>query len=192
MQPSSLDVAPYHLYRITTPVGDYIGVSKNVRGRFLNHRNPKRQTLICDVVRHFDLTFDDDVSILATGSRQFIYELEFKAISIFGTLWPNGLNRAVGGYGCREHLPETRARMSAKARDPARIARLVARNKTTDQRLKTSNSLRGRSVSALTRDRLSLSHQGFRPRPCELARRARSMRASWTDKCAVTALSFGV
>lgn len=184
------DVSGYSLYRIETPLGDYIGVSKNVRARFSAHKISKRVSPISDVIRYCNLTFDS-VRVLAIGSREYIYNLESKAIAAFGSRWPSGLNIATGGYGCRDHLPSVRARMSAKAREPARVAALVARNKSAAFREKVSAGLMGRYYSDTTRRKLSVSHLGQRPTEQSSAKRSVSMREVQAARAALSCLSFG-
>ena len=100
---------PHFLYRITAPDGHaYIGVSKNPRNRLRGHRRDRASAL-------YGLT-DLRIEVLACGSREYIYELEDRAITVFKTRWPDGLNRSAGGYGGRTNpLPSTRAAMSAAA-----------------------------------------------------------------------------
>lgn len=182
---------PYSLYVIETPLGSYVGVSKDASRRFSAHRISKRFCPLSDVIRHYDLRADS-VRILAVGSRAYIYDLEFTAIAAFGTRWPLGFNIASGGYGCRDHLPSVRARMSARARAPDRIAALIARNKSPEMRAKVSTKGRGiRFAQPETIKKLSDSHKGQRPSGASVTRRAASMRATRAERAAIACLSFG-
>jgi hypothetical protein len=102
----------HHLYRISFPDGRaYIGVAINPTHRFRRHCC-SAETLIGDRIRHYGKD-NISVSVLACGSREYIYDLEVRAIKAFGTLWPAGFNCSGGGLGGRNALPSTRAKLSA-------------------------------------------------------------------------------
>lgn len=94
----------HFLYRITTPKGAYIGVSKNPNKRLRSHRNDPLSAVYGLPV---------ELETLAFGPRDYIYDLEIRAIAAFNTRWPNGLNRAIGGLGGRDPLPSSVAKMIA-------------------------------------------------------------------------------
>lgn len=99
---------PHFLYRVTaSDERVYLGVSKNPRERLRRgHHSDKKSAL-------YGLT-NLRLDILACGSREYIYQLEDRAIIAFNTRWPNGLNKSAGGFGGRtDPLPSTRAKLSA-------------------------------------------------------------------------------
>jgi len=101
---------PYYLYRITAPDGRaYIGVSECPRTRWSKHCRD-HQSAIYDAARTFGRT-TMRFETLACGSREYIYELEINAIRVFQTRLPDGFNKNAGGFGCRDPLPQTRAKM---------------------------------------------------------------------------------
>ena len=121
------------LYIITLPDGRaYIGVTKDIGRRFRVHCWGRRSA-VNDAIKQVGR---DKISLrtLAVGKRDFIFDLEQRAILTFGTRWPAGLNIADGGYGGRDPLPITRAKLSA--------------------------SRKGQIASEETRLRLSIAHKG--------------------------------
>ena len=96
----------YHLYCMRLPVGDYeiayIGVTKYIKGRSTSHRYGRG--LLGRAIRQCG---HENVIIqkLATGDRRYIFELERRAISRFGTLWPRGYNRQTGYYVQAAQMP---------------------------------------------------------------------------------------
>ncbi len=116
------------LYAIRLPVNEYaiayIGVTKRhpPRNRLRGHY--AQNTPIGDAIRlcgRGDFVFQE----LVRGTREFIYDLEAKAIVSFNTRWPNGYNLASGGFGGRDPLPSTRAKMSVHRRTPEHLAHLA-------------------------------------------------------------------
>jgi len=148
----------YFLYLIHTALGNYVGVSKNVQRRFSLHS--RKQYKIGDAIRYDP---DCTISILAAGDREYIYDLEAKAIKQFGTRWPEGLNIAAGGHGCRDPLPSTRAKISASVsisllgntRNIGRVASLETRTKMTRAQLGRQSGMLGKTHSQETRAKLS-------------------------------------
>ena len=117
----------YYLYQLTLPDGQqYLGVTKDVRRRFCRHCCNLRTLLGREIQRQGAPT----LRVLVAGHRDFIYELEAKAIAAFNTRVPNGLNVSAGGYGCRDPLPSTRAKIAAShiglRHTPASIEKMSA------------------------------------------------------------------
>lgn len=141
----------YYLYCIRLygfPI--YVGVTKNPLSRFKSHRFAK--TSIRRIVRKY--RDNVEFQILVTGARDYIYDLEVKAIAIFGTRKPNGFNCNAGGWGCRDPLPLTRAKISKASK--ARISRPVS----TETRAKISAANKGRKFSEEHKRKLSLARMG--------------------------------
>ncbi len=165
------------LYRITVPDGRaYIGVTKNgPRRRFMDH---------CRASSPLGIALRDcgrenaGLEVLVIGSQDYLYFLEPKAISLFNTRFPNGMNLATGGpvgrgnvdilpstrakmraatFGrkCKPFSIEHRARMSAahlgKPRAPETVAKMAA-------------TLTGRIIPTETRARMSAAKRG-KPSP---------------------------
>ena len=82
----------FSLYCITLPDGRaYIGAAKNPKTRFVEHCRGK--FFIGKEIRKVGKE-NAALQILACGKRDYIFELEEKAIAAFKTRWPNGLNIA--------------------------------------------------------------------------------------------------
>jgi hypothetical protein len=95
----------FALYRITMPDGRaYIGVSKDMPTRLRNHRRSKHPVGLAIREAGFENVRPE---ILVRGERDYIYDLERRAIEAFETRYPKGLNVVAGGFGCRDPLPET-------------------------------------------------------------------------------------
>lgn len=97
------------LYMLTAPSGkSYIGVTaKKLKYRIGEHVHAK--TTIGRALRKYgDLVRS---RVLAVGSEEYIYDLERKAISAFGTMGPAGYNCKEGGYGGR-HTEESKRKIS--------------------------------------------------------------------------------
>jgi hypothetical protein len=152
----------YFLYIIESPEGAYIGVSKNPKARFRAHTTAR--TLVGAAIRKYKSAVS--LRVLAAGSREYIYDLEFAAVKRFLTRFPTGYNIASGGRGGRDQLPihrqkisearkgqllspEHKIKLSIAARKAERISMLVDRNR--------------RPISEATRARLRQSHLGHRP-----------------------------
>lgn len=183
----------YYLYLITLPDGQqYLGVTKDVRRRFCRHCCNLRTLLGREIQRQGAPT----LRVLAAGHRDFVYELEMRAIAAFNTRVPNGLNVSVGGYGCREPLPSTKAKIAAshigirptqatrnkmsamrrgKKFSPAACAGISRglRKRSSEVRAiaaqKMAAKIRGRTYSPEHREALGASHRG---KPWSAARRA--------------------
>jgi hypothetical protein len=173
----------FELYKITMPDGRaYIGVSKVLQIRVRNHRRSLHPIGVAIREVGFESV---RVQVLARGARDYIYELEAKAIEIFGTRFPAGLNVSAGGFGCRDPLPETRAKISAAnmGHQNPHLAELNrsrrGQKRSSVSVLKTATGHRGMKRSAETRAKLSAKAKSrCHPSADSLMRRAESMRAT--------------
>jgi hypothetical protein len=106
----------WYLYVIRLPMHDYavayVGVSKRPKTRFGTHRAPNNPAPISQAIKACgprDVIFE----VVESGERDFIYAREIQLIRGHNTRWPNGYNRTAGGHGCRDPLPQTRAKLAA-------------------------------------------------------------------------------
>lgn len=121
----------YYLYQIllSFDVPVYIGAARDPIARFSRHRRAKN--LIGKALRRNP---NAKMQVLVAGKRDYIYDLERRAIEAFGLRYPKGFNLYPGGVGGRDPLPSTRTKIS--------------------------ESLKGHSVSEETRDKISKSLVG--------------------------------
>lgn len=143
-------MADWYLYAIRLSVNDYaiayVGVTKNFRRRSKEHW--QGYIPIDDAIR---MCGKENVIFqrLVRGGKDFIYNLESEAITAFKTRWPNGYNQTAGGYGCRDPLPQTlaklvaagvkhnqrpeiRAILAVRNNSPEHLAMLAARNSSSE------------------------------------------------------------
>ena len=184
----------WYLYAIRLPVDDYVvaylGVTKHkLRKRLTQHSREHKP--ISDAIRACGR---DTVIIqrLACGNRDFIYNLEVRAIAAFNTRWPNGYNLASGGFGGRDPLPSTRAKIAAASlgrkcspetvakrvaktrgmkRSPETCAKIAAvrlgRKRSPESVAKTAAANRGRKQSPKEiKNRKIARREKFSPKPC--------------------------
>jgi hypothetical protein len=101
---SNNSTAVHYLYRILLPDGRrYIGVSKQPKYRMAAHY--RAPTYIGAAMRLYGRNACR-LEILCGGPRDYIYELEERAIKKFNTRYPAGCNRDSGGR-VPERLPES-------------------------------------------------------------------------------------
>ena len=170
---------PAYLYAIELPGRGvaYIGVSSEPKARFRTHSNA--DTDIGRAIRQYGRE-NVVLRLLAIGDRDYIYDLEYEAVKVFGTRWPVGFNVSSGGHGGRDQLPrhrerigvahlgktlslEHRLKLSAAKKTPEAIARLVARNKlgpSEETRRRMVASHLGKRFTEDTRARMSASRMG--------------------------------
>jgi group I intron endonuclease len=117
------DSKPHYLYKTTNTLNGkiYIGVSVDPVERFDTHCANSKGSAIGNAIRkHARESFKLDV--LVCGRREYVYELEAKAIQSYDTVAPKGYNIATGGVGghagCKRS-DETRAKLSAQKRGKA-------------------------------------------------------------------------
>ncbi len=132
----------------------YIGVTKNPITRFQKHHRSKKP--VGKILRKYGEQAAW-IEILAAGSRNYIYDTEVKAIKAFGTRHPTGFNIGAGGWGCRDPLPSTRAKMSKSIGERMRSPEVRA--KMAVSRKGNTNCV-GRVVSPETRAKISAGHIG--------------------------------
>ena len=159
------------LYRITFPNGKcYHGISRNPRERYLGHLQASRKGENFPVncaIRHFGedkLKFE----ILAIGNREYIADLEIKAISYFDSKIPNGYNLLPGGQISPVHTEEVRLKMAASMKkryeDPEirkanSEAQKIAQNNPAVKERK-SKLMTGKRHTDETKKKMSASHKG--------------------------------
>lgn len=157
----------HHLYCIKLlGVVIYVGVTKNPTTRFRSHHKQKKR--LGPVLRKYGERAW--IETLAIGQREYIYELEIQAIIAFNTRHPNGFNIGAGGFGCRDPLPSTRAKISAANSVPSTRARISAaqlgRTRSPETRAKMSaakigkpGGMLGKTHPAETRAKMSAAGQ---------------------------------
>lgn len=97
----------WHLYKITNSINEkiYIGVTSRPEDRkkvhFYNRSQPAR-SLIKNAIDKYGVD-KFNFEIICTGGREYIYDLEAKAISLYSTISPNGYNIKPGGEGGPGH-----------------------------------------------------------------------------------------
>lgn len=102
----------YYLYKITNLVNGklYIGVTDNPKTRMKQHfynKNQNKNSIIRKAVNKYgpeNFSFE----VICVGSREYIYDLEIKAISLYNTM-EDGYNIKPGGVGGKGHKVKTRA-----------------------------------------------------------------------------------
>jgi len=110
----------HYLYRILLPDGRaYIGVSMRPERRFSDHC--RADSYVGAAIRRHG-AHNCEVQILCAGSKDYIYDLEERAIKTFNTWAPYGYNRRTGIWP--EFISEGRARFLNSLRSHHRPARL--------------------------------------------------------------------
>lgn len=102
----------YYLYKITNKVNDklYIGVTDNPKTRRKQHlynKNQNKNSIIRKAVNKYgpdNFTFE----VICIGSKDYIYDLEVKAIAAYDTM-NSGYNIKPGGVGGLGHKVKTRS-----------------------------------------------------------------------------------
>ncbi len=97
----------WHLYKITNSINDkiYIGVTSRPTDRKKVHfynRSQKARSLIKNAIDKYGPE-NFNFEIICTGHRDYIYDLEVKAIQTYSTISPNGYNIKPGGEGGTGH-----------------------------------------------------------------------------------------
>lgn len=149
------------LYAINFQNGKkYIGISKNAGKRFSRHlalaKRGSKLPVHCALRKYSDKA---KLSVLAIGSREYILEMEVKAISVYATCdRTKGYNVTVGGdNGILGH------KMSEETKKIWRESR-VPHNKgiplSEEQKQKLSLANLGRKHSPETREKMSRAHSG--------------------------------
>jgi len=172
------------LYLLTFANGkQYIGVSSEMDRRLKEHSF--RDTLVGRAWRKYGAPA---IKILLIGEDDFIYEMERKAVSSYGTLFPDGLNLMEGGKGGRRMSGATRTKMAVShigAIMPVEVRAKIGAAKTGHKRepfgpdwcaklseaARKSSGFSGRSHSPETRAKMAAS---------QLRRKARSSKLGLT------------
>ena len=103
----------FYLYKITNTVNDklYIGVTSNPKDREKAHfygRSQTAKSLIKNAIDKYGVEIFR-FEILVMGERDYIYDLERKAISSYQSISPTGYNIKPGGEGGRGHAVVSRS-----------------------------------------------------------------------------------
>lgn len=87
----------HYLYKITNMLSNksYIGVTQDTTVRWKDHCRSTGSCISSAINKYGVGNFS--FQVLVVGPKDYIYELEEKAICIYGTRVPNGYNIAVGG-----------------------------------------------------------------------------------------------
>lgn len=152
------------LYMLTFPSGKiYIGVTTGtVKNRIVRHvsHSKSRDYAVHRAIRKYGRE-GIVARTLAVGSRDYILDLEQRAIAAFGTLVPTGYNQSLGGDGVRvpTFTAEHRVKLaSAKRGKPGNNPN--GTRHTLETRKKISEANRGRPVSAETRKKIGITKIG--------------------------------
>lgn len=102
----------WHLYKITNSVNDkiYVGVTSRPEDRKKVHfynRSQKARSLIKNAIDKYGVD-NFSFEIICTGHRDYIYDLEVRAIESYNTISPNGYNIKPGGEGGTGHKVQSR------------------------------------------------------------------------------------
>ena len=113
------------LYRLTSPNGkQYLGVTtQSIKRRLSQHSGC--ESVIGSALRKYGRE-NFEIEILVVGAEDYIYNLEKRAIEMFGTIAPNGYNLKDGGDG-GQHTEQTRRKMSESARQSYANGRIHSR-----------------------------------------------------------------
>lgn len=129
------------LYKLTFPNGRaYIGVALNARRRFQQHCAAR--TEVGSAIR---LVGREQVAlcVLVVGTSEYLYGLEPRAIEVFQTRWPLGLNLAAGG----ERGRNGKNRLPRSLEKQSQAMRGKRHPQTTETRARIAATLTGRKHS---------------------------------------------
>lgn len=154
----------------------YVGITTvGVRKRYMRHRNSANSNSGSLVHKAWRKYGEPSLCVMAIADKDYLMELEKRAIRLFDVMHPNGYNMASGGQGGITAGSEIAKRISAtkKARkqgpSKATIAAVIAANTgrkaTAETRAKLSMSRTGRYVSDETRIKLSDAQRGKKRSP---------------------------
>ena len=162
------------LYKITNLISGkaYVGVSKNIKKRFSVHcgnHNGKPTYINSAICKYGKDNFE--FKILLTGTIDYCYGIEAKAIVAFDTLTPNGYNIAGGGEGARAGACGINNSMYGRKHTEISLEKMrIAQGKTpnwmkgkqhsAEVRAKISLSNLGRKHTQVTKDKMSVSRSG--------------------------------
>lgn len=103
---------PYYLYKITNSINEkvYIGVTKNPKDRRKCHffnRSQKSRSLIKNAIDKYGAD-NFEFILMCSGERDYIFDLEARAVEVYGAMAPHGYNIKPGGEGGPGHSVFTR------------------------------------------------------------------------------------
>lgn len=144
----------YSLYQLRFPNGKrYIGISKNVQRRLREHRcaaEAGESLPLHKAIRHYGWS-SVVPSVLVIGKRDYIAELECRAIEAFRTLCNDGYNVSLGGDLSPMLSVRTRKKQSAT---------LKGYVPTAEARANMSKAQRGRKHSEATKEKIRAANKG--------------------------------
>ena len=167
----------YALYVLVFPHGKiYVGMSAKPKQRWNSHARSARQGSALPVhaaIRRYGWGAVEK-RIIAIGSRDYIADLEIKAIEAFGTRKrTRGYNVSMGGDISPMTLPEVIEKVRLASSAPEAIGRLCARNKakvwTEEERDKISRTSIGRIFSEESRAKMRAAQLGKKKTPEHIA-----------------------
>ena len=144
----------YSLYQLRFPNGKrYIGISKNVQRRLREHRcaADNGETLpLHKAIRHYGWGAVV-ASVLVVGKRDYIADLECRAIESFHTLCSDGYNVSLGG--------DLSPMLSVRTRKK-QAATLKGYVPTVEARANMSKAQKGRKHSEATKEKIRAANKG--------------------------------
>lgn len=158
------------LYELSFPNGKrYVGIAGCPERRMAQHwkDSGRMRTPVQKAFRHFGKSAVK-MTVLAVGNRDYILDLEVKAIAAFGTRVPNGYNVSFGGEISPMMSPESRAKRGATVRgrgfSPAHIAALsaaqIGRKHSEETKAKMRLAQKGRVISLASREKQRIAMTG--------------------------------
>jgi hypothetical protein len=181
------------LYELRFPSGrSYIGVADNFESRWAQHvYHASRGTRLFPVYCALRKYGADNVvrRVLAEGPRDYILDLERRAIAAFGTRSPGGYNVSYGGETATSASPEAREKIRASKlahwMNPdyraARVAAASGRLMTAEQNRRNAQAKLRNWADADYRAKVIAAHTGKKQSAETLAKRAESLRAAWAS-----------
>jgi hypothetical protein len=142
------------LYKLDFASGkSYVGITNGTMDRRLrNHKKKLQQDYDLALYRAWRKYGEPRVTVLAMADKDYLLELEPKAIVAYGTRVPTGYNLTAGGLPAMLwHSQETRDKIGAAGK-----GRIVS----AETRAKHSAAMLGRSVSPEARAKISAAHAG--------------------------------
>lgn len=186
----------------------YIGVtSKTARYRYSKHCADVRRGSELVVHKAWRRYGAPSITTLAIGEIEYLCEMEIKAISVYGTLMPEGYNMALGGQTSPALNPDVAKKISlSKKGKPIhpntrlacikkntgfkhsietrkKLSRIRTGHTTSDEtKRKISEAQKGRQQSAEAVAKMAQSLRGKKQTPESIAKRAEKMRGHrWAD-----------
>jgi len=179
---------PVYLYCLDFPNGKkYVGLTQRPARRFRDHRGSaaKGNNPVQKAIRKYGMP---PLRVLCAGTKEYIADLEIKAIAAFQTRNADfGYNVSLGGDLSPSLVPEVAAKISSAQRNSARnlahLAKLSAANKgqkrpplSPEHRAKLGAASRGRKCGPMSpeqRAKISSGQKGRKLGPMSPERRAK-------------------